>query len=69
MINEMINFYRPKSITVPSLVTFESVLIQYACVSQNVEVILATDGSNINIFNDISFDKKFLKKNKINVII
>ena len=68
MINEMINFYRPKSITVPSTATFESVLIQYACVSQNVEVILATDGSNMNLFNDISFDKKFHKKNKINVL-
>ena len=68
MINEMINFYRPKSITVPSTATFESVLIQYACASQNVEVILATDGSNMNLFNDISFDKKFHKKNKINVL-
>ena len=68
MISEMINFYRPKIITIPSLVTFQSLLTQYACVNQNVEVILATDGSNINTFNDIPFDKKFLKKNKINIM-
>ena len=68
MISEMINFYKPKIITIPSLLTFQSLLTQYACINQKIEVMLATDGSNINLFNDIPFDKKFLKKNKINIM-
>ena len=68
MISEMINFYKPKTIIIPSLSTFQGVLTQYACVNQNVEVLLAIDGSNAIPFNDFSFDKKFLKKNKINIL-
>lgn len=68
IIHEMINFYRPKTLIVPSLKTFQSLIAQYACINCNVNIIHATDGSNIGLFNDISFDKKFLEDNKINFI-
>ena len=68
MINEMLNFYKPKSIIIPSLKTFQSMLVQYACINKNINIILATDGSNMNIFNDIPFNKKTLKKNNVNIM-
>jgi hypothetical protein len=68
MINEMINFYKPKTIIIPSIKTFHCLLAMYACVNQNVDVLLASDGSNLGIFKDMPFDKKFLKKNKISIL-
>lgn len=68
MINETINFYQPKTIIIPSLKTFQSLLAQYACINKNVNVILATDGSNLGLYNDIPFNKKFLTQNKISIM-
>ena len=68
MIDETLIFYKPKMITVPSLLTFQSILTQYACINNNVEVMLATDGSNMNLFNDIPFNRQHITKYKINIV-
>ena len=58
---EIFKNYKPKQILVSGTDEWNNLILTYAAVSEDIKVNTAVDGSYISFFQDIRYDKNFLK--------